>query len=1039
MRQEVKEPWAVVFGPFRFDLARARLWRGGEAVSLRAKPLAVLRYLVERPGQLVARGELLRHVWAGTYVTTTALRVCLRELRLALGDDARTPHYIETVGRQGYRFIAPLTVPSAAHGSSLPTPTAAFQGLQQQPPTYFVGREQELARLGQWFEAAQAGHRRLVFVTGEPGIGKTALLNMFLSQIQQTGSLWLAHGQCVEQYGGGTPYLPLLDALGRLCQEPGAAHLVRLFEQVAPMWLAQLPALLSAEHHRTLSSTVTGGARARMLYELADVLAALSTERPVVLVLEDLHWSDSATVEVLAYIARRPEQARLLVLGAYRPADLVVSEHPLHGLRQELFAHELGEELRLELLSEEEVEAYVAQRLVGNPLTSELSSLIYQRTDGNALFVVALVDYFLQLQQNSLREAARRRLAPEEIAALQTDLPEGLQQLILKHVERLSPEERRCLEVASVVGLHFTAAAVAATEQIEQERVETICDGLARKQQLIKARSVEELPSGSLTASYEFQHAVHQHVTYHRVGPMRQVRLHRALGQWLEEEYGAQAGEIASQLAVHFERGRGPRRAAHYHRLAAEYALRQNAYREGRLHGAAGLSLLEKVSDSTECKQLKLALLQLVSATLEATGGFLDEDLALHLQRARRLCHELHDDSTLASVLLRLGRRQLLRADRAAMEEIGQAQYHLVERVQDAKILALVYPQLVTVATIRGWHVRAAEHYQDLLQHFDPNALPDLLPSFGGDPRISASSWSSVSISLAGQVDLGWRRSARALISAEELRQPYALTNGLLCAAIVRILRGDYDEAWRLAHKLDALTEEHRFSLFQLVGALLQGCIAVQRHASTEGIARITAGLSQYRAVGAQLLIPFFLSFLAQGYWRQGKIAEALQVVHEALALTAANLDVFWEAELYRLVGELTLQQQLKVESQKSKVSTPQHLTPNAQVEAEAYFLKAIDIARQQGAKLLELRATTSLARLRQQQTLNRVWRTEQRAGSKKPEAQTAPHLTRNTHYTERSKLNEALQMLSEVYNWFTEGFDTKDLQEAKALLEALA
>src|SRR5262245_30991654 len=909
----MEEEHYLIFGPFRFDLTRDRLWRGQEAVELRVKPLAVLRYLLEHAGQVVTRGELQQPVWAGVYVTKTALRVCLREIRLALGDEATAPQYIETVGRQGYRFIAPLTVSPPVLSSQFSVPSSESQGRGQhltpdnwQLTTHFVGREQELAWLRQCLELALAGHQQLAFVTGEPGIGKTTLVNIFLHRAQQTGQLWIARGQCLEHYGVGAPYLPLLDALGWLGQQPGAEPLVRVFEQHAPVWLAQLPTLLSQEQRKAFSLNLAGATHERMLRELAEVLAVLSAERPIVLLLEDLHWSDSATVEALAYLAQRREPIRLLVLGTYRPANILIGEHPLRRLTQELLAHELCKNLRLELFSEAEVEGYVTQRLAGNPFAAELSPCIHQRTDCNALFVVNVVDYLLR--QGVIQKAGDQRLTPEVVAAVEMELPEGLQHLVLKEVEGLRPEEQRVLEAASVAGLYFTTAEIAAADKSEEERIEAVCDGLVRQQRLIQASGTEEWPDGTMTASYQFRHAVYQQVVGSRVGQARQVRLHRLIGERLAAGYGARAAEIASHLAVHFEQGRD-RRAVHCRRQAAEYALRQNAYQEVHLHSAAGVALLETLPDTPERKQLELGLRQLMSTALAATRGFMDDELEANLQRARQLCRELEDDTTLVSVLIGLGRLQQVRADRAAIAELEQEEERLAERVHDAHLLVQLHTHLAMVATYQGLHARAAEHYQQALVHYDPKAHPLFLPSFGGDPFVAASSWSGVRFSLAGQPDQGWSRAAQALARAEELNQPFALTNGLLCAAIVKLLRGEYDEAWRLTQKMGALTREYQFSLYKIGGGLLQGAIAVRHGALEQGIAGITAGLSQYRAIRAQVLAPFFLSFLAEGYRRQGKLDEALQIVNDALSLTATNLDVFWEAELYRLKGELLLAQ----------------------------------------------------------------------------------------------------------------------------------
>jgi predicted ATPase len=276
-----------------------------------------------------------------------------------------------------------------------------------------------------------------------------------------------------------------------------------------------------------------------------------------------------------------------------------------------------------------------------------------------------------------------------------------------------------------------------------------------------------------------------------------------------------------------------------------------------------------------------------------------------------------------------------------------------------------------------------------------------------------------MSLSLTGRPDQGWSRITQALARAEELDQTFVLVDGLLFAVVVKLLRGDYDEAWRLARKMDALTREYNLPIYRVAGILLQGSIAVQRGALEEGLAGITAGLSQYQALGVQQLLPFFLSFLAEGYRRQRKRAEALQAVSDALSLTATNFDVFWEAELYRLKGELMLQQSsvqslgsgvqtkqtAKDKKQKAKITALRSLPPDPHAEAEACFLKAIEITRRQEAKSLELRAVMSLARL---------WQTQ-------------------------GKQDEAHHVLAEIYHWFTEGFDTQDLREAKALLQELS
>lgn len=1037
----------LTFGPFRLIPDKRELWKDEGLLKVRALPLTVLTYLAQHPERVISVEELRKAVWGDTRVGRGAIRVCMREIRQALGDEAATPRYIETVGRQGYCFIGYRLSTSFATtppvlssqfsvssrdktGEKIPQLTTDNWSLttgSQKLTTHFVGREGELQQLQQWFAQAQQGQRQVVLVSGEPGIGKTTLIQQFLQLVTQrptTATVWVGHGQCVEFYGPGEAYLPILEAVGRLGRELGTEKLTTILQQYAPTWLAQLPALVDITARGELHRQVAGATQERMLRELCDALEVLTAEQPLLLVLEDLQWSDAATLAWLAAIARRPDSARLFVLGTYRPIDVITQPHPLRGVVQELQVHRFCRGIRLELLSADEVREYIYQRFASSAVADELGLRLYQRTDGNPLFLTASVDALLR--RGVVRKEGDQWVVRGDLTTLTETLPEDLQHLIAKQLEALNVEDQQMLEVASVGGVTFSTAEVAAGCKQEMDTIETRCEQLARRGQFIAEAGFAEWPNGTPTISYRFHHALYQQGIYARLSSGQKVRVHRLIGERKEANYGERVKEIAAQLAVHFEQGRDPRRAAHYRRQAAEYALRRNAYQEVHLHGVAGLAGLETLPDTPERKQMELGLRQLVSAALAATRGFMDDDLEDNLQCARQLCRELEDDTTLVSVLIGLARLHQVRANRAAIGELEQEEERLAERTQDAKLLVQLHNNLAMVATLRGLHARAAEHYQHVLRHYDANAHSLLLASYGGDPLVVVSSVSGMSRSLAGHPDQGWSRVAQALGRAEEINQPFAWVNGLLFATIVQLLRGDYDEAWRLAQKMDALTREYHFPLYRIVGGLLQGAIAMQRGALAEGIAGITTELAQYRAIGAQLFVPLFLSFLAEGYRRQGKIDKALQVVEEALSLTATNLDVFWEAELYRQKGELTLAQSSvqRLESRvkrgpKTKSDIPQSAFRDPQLEAEACFLKAIDIAQHQQAKALELRAVMSLVRLRQQQAAL-------------PESH-------NTDHAARSKLDEARCMLSDLYHWFTEGFGTKDLQEAKALLEELS
>jgi predicted ATPase len=316
------------------------------------------------------------------------------------------------------------------------------------------------------------------------------------------------------------------------------------------MWLVQLPGLLPEAELERLQRQVQGATAARMLRELAEALEVLTAETPLVLVLEDLHWSDRPTVAALAYVAQRRTPARLLVLGTYRPVEAAIQGHALRHMVQELCGRGQAAELRLELLPAEDVVAYVTGRLAG-PVSARLASFIYQRTEGNALFLVNILEHLLA--QGLVVHREGQWTLQEGAEAKVLGLPEGLRQLLIRRLKSLPIEERRVLEAASVAGEHFTVAAVAAGAQCPVAPVEAQCEALAAQHWFLEDIGLREWPDGTSSGRYRFTHALYRQVLYEGLGAARRGQLHRRIGVRLEVGFGAQAKEIASRLAVHFE------------------------------------------------------------------------------------------------------------------------------------------------------------------------------------------------------------------------------------------------------------------------------------------------------------------------------------------------------------------------------------------------------------------------------------------------------------------------------------------------------
>jgi predicted ATPase len=393
------------------------------------------------------------------------------------------------------------------------------------------------------FEKILQGERQMVFITGEAGIGKTALINQFLTQLSGNAHIWSARGQCVEFYGAGEPYLPLLDALGRLCRGADGAHLIEWLRRHAPTWLLHMPALLSADDLTTLQRRGAGSTRACMLRELAEALDVLTYDCPLILILEDLLWSDAATVEWLGAVARRPEPAKLLLIGTHRPIEMIMRGHPLRRLQQELLVHGLCEELPLRYLTEDALTVYLSQRFClaaqDETLCYSLARLVYHRTEGNPLFMVNVVNDWVR--QEMLREEAGQWQLCGGLDALSLGVPDTLRQLINLQIEQLETEVQALLEAASVAGVRFTAAAVAVGMEVKVDVIEAHCDLLVQREQFVRARGMDIWPDGTSVALFEFRHVLYQEVLYHRLSVSRRMRLHQRITKWLAQRGETQA------------------------------------------------------------------------------------------------------------------------------------------------------------------------------------------------------------------------------------------------------------------------------------------------------------------------------------------------------------------------------------------------------------------------------------------------------------------------------------------------------------------
>jgi len=966
--------------PVQLDLANERLWCGDQARVLRPKTFALLRYLAEHPGQLLTKAALLEALWPETTVSEVVLSVCIRELRQALGDDARIPRFIETVHRRGYRFIGHLPT---VHPSAPPTPSP----LRALPPL-LPGREAELEALLRGLATALTGARQLLFVTGEAGLGKTTLVDVFLTTAARHGPLWIGRGQCLDYYGAGEAYLPFLEAVERLCRGPGGPDIVEILRQQAPTWLVQMPGLVSPAELEGLQRRVLGTTQERMLREMAEALNVLTAAQPLVLVLEDLHWSDYATLDLLAALARRRETARFLLLGTYRPPDALQRGHPLHTVTHELHMHGQCAELPLTLLSEAAVADYLATRFPEARLPAELARLVHQRTEGNPLFMVSVVEDWVR--RGWLAQVDGCWTLRVGLAALAVTVPEGLRQMLEQQLDRLSPMEQRVLEVGSVAGATFLAAAVAAGLAHEVVQVEEWCTDLARRRQWLQADGEQSWPDGTVAGSYRFTHALYQEVAYTRLTAARRAQLHRRIGERKEVGYGAQARQIAAELAVHFARGRDAWRAVHYLQYAGENALRRSAYQEAITHLTTGLEVLAPLPETPTRAQQELDLQIALGLALVVTRGPASPAVEQVYTRARELCQQVGETPQLFPVLWGLWRFYNTCGEPQRARALGEQLLSLAQQAHDAALLLEAHHALWATLFYTGEFASARAHLEQGRVLYDPQQHRSHALLYGGhDPGVCCLSHAACSLWILGYPDQALQSVREALTLGHALAHPHSLAIALRFASELHQSRREPQAAHELAEACVILADEQGFAQELAQATIIRGWALAAQGQGAEGTAQMRQGLAAYRATGTERQRSYYLALLAEAYRSIGQTAEGLSLLAEALTTVDRTGEYGWRAELHRLQGELLLAQA----GERQQIQ-----------EAEMYLHQALAVARRHQAKSWELRAAMSLGRLWQQQ----------------------------------GKRREAHALLAPVYGWFTEGFDTADLREAKVLLDEL-
>jgi tetratricopeptide (TPR) repeat protein len=633
-----------------------------------------------------------------------------------------------------------------------------------------------------------------------------------------------------------------------------------------------------------------------MLREMLETLEVISDELTLVLVLEDLHWSDPSTVELLDALARRREPAHLLVVGTYRPGEAVLQEHPIHGLARDLRGRGLCTEIAVGPLSQNAVADQLTARL-GSVASPEVSAVLRERTGGNPLFVTTLLDSWLE---QGLLDGGE-----PDLARLSSHVPDTIRQLIEQMLEQLDPLDRELLAAASAVGQEFSAAAVAAAATLSEAEVDTRCDTLAHAGRFIEATGEEQWPDGTRAARYRFAHDLHREVLYDTLLSGQRAQTHARIGMRLETAYRTNPKEISAKLAEHFVRAGDAEHAVESLRLAAEQAFERHAHREALAHLTTGLEMLESLPEGPGRWSGELALQSMLAVAQIGMQGWSAPAAETAFLRARELAERLDRSDDLGWALFRLGTLYEVRGDYLRSDPLLEQALALSGPTASNGLLTDSHELLACSLLHQGVFDHALEHAEQGLAAYDGQYFNPVTAAYGDNAGAACHSWAALSLWFLGYPDLARQRAREAVLLADDPRRQHGYATALAQAAIVEQCRGDLRATRANAQAAMEAASRDGYLYRLAMATILHGWALAGEGSYEQGITELEQGFELSRKTGALMDDPYYFALLADACTRAGRIDAAWSAVEAGLGDAPAGRKFFFESELHRLAGEL--------------------------------------------------------------------------------------------------------------------------------------
>ncbi len=966
-----------LFGSFRLDVTNECLRRGKKEIRLRPKAFTVLSYLVEHSGQLVTKDMLFETIWPKIHVSEAVLSQYIREIRKALRDKPKKPQFIETMHRRGYRFIAPVTSSPLPGSSQMSTGSEASIRPMIREAATIIGSQ---PLVGREREMSFLQERLEATLRGNGSLtfilGPAGIGKTRLARELRDCGLQMGCQWLEGKYDKAGSY-PYQPWVEMVRRYLDRGDATSLQELAGPYagGLAKLVAGVPGEVEGVPDSPRVDPKVERIQLFEALIHFFVKISHVAPLVLFLDDLQWAPSVELMHHLARNIGNQRVLALGAYRENELKENRNLWHTVL-DMNRERLFQSLPLEPLDEREVGQLIAARLK-KAIAPQLVELVYHKTEGNPFFVE---EVFCLLQQRKAIVQTVRGWEMREGTALET--PESVMAVVNERLERLGKKASDLIRIASVIGREFSLRLL--RELVGQED-EALIEAMDRCEEAGLFLS-GQMPGEEV---YVFTHDLTQEALYESIGPARRRRYHLQMGQAMERLYASCLEERYEALAHHFIEGNDLEKAAAYSRHAGTKAAARSAFGQAVAYFEQALSALGHLSESRKTLEQAIAIRIELGPVLMATKGYFAPEVEEIYTQARELCERFGESPQLFPVLWGLWLINNHRGRQQTAKEIGERLLALAEREQDTSLLLQAHHALWATLFNLGELAPAQVHLEQGFTLYNPQQHRHHASLYGGhDPGVCCGSHAAKVLWLLGYPDQAIKKAQDAVKLARELSHPYSLGHALSFAAWVHQQRKEGKTAQEMAEELITLGTEQGFPVWVRKGTIMQGWLLVQQGQCEEGISQMRQGAAR----GGRDEI-YYDALVAEAHGKAGQVEKGLDVVNETLSKVNKTGFNYYEPELHRIKGELLMP------------SGGQGPESRVRKEAEECFCRAIGMAKIQSAKSLELQAVMSLSRLWQKQ----------------------------------GKKAEARQMLGEIYGWFTEGFDTADLKEAKALLEELS